>query len=235
MIATFAPPNSADFAHVHTWVFDLDNTLYPHHIDLFAQIDVNMTAYVANFLNLDPHEARLLQKRYYHEHGTTLKGLMLHHDVDPTDFLNKAHEIDYSPLKPNEGLSAAIRSLPGRKFIYTNGTVKHAEKAAHAMGIMDHFEDIFDIVAADYVPKPAGATYDKFAYLNRVDTKSAAMFEDLPRNLFVPKALGMKTILLVPSNIDHKSFVEWEKYDESQTYVDHVTDNLEDFLTAISG
>lgn len=233
MTAPFSPPDKADFAHVTDWVFDLDNTLYPHHVDLFAQIDVNMTAYVAEFLNLDPLAARVLQKQYYRDHGTTLKGLMLHHNVDPQHFLERAHTIDYSPLGPDDELSAAIKALPGRKFIFTNGTVKHAEAAARALGIYDHFDDIFDIVAADYVPKPAGATYDKFASLNRVDTTNAAMFEDLPRNLQVPKLLGMKTILLVPRNIDHKSFVEWEKYDESQTYVDHVTDHLARFLTSL--
>lgn len=233
MTAPFSLPDRADFSHVHTWVFDLDNTLYPHHIDLFAQIDVNMTGFVAEYLKMEHAEARALQKKYYHDHGTTLRGLMIHHGVDPTAFLDRAHDIDYSPLAPDEGLSAAIRALPGRKFIFTNGTVKHAEAAARALGIIDHFEDIFDIVAAEYVPKPAGATYDKFASFNRVDTRHAAMFEDLPRNLYVPKALGMKTVLILPSDTDHVSFLEWEKHDESQTYIDYLTDDLAGFLRAV--
>ena len=233
MSQTYSPPDRAEFAHVNNWVFDLDNTLYPHHIDLFAQIDVNMTAFVAEYLKMDPTEARILQKQYYRDHGTTLKGLMIHHGVNPDDFLDRAHAIDYSPLAPDDVLSEAIKALPGRKFIFTNGTVRHAEAAARAMGIIDHFDDIFDIVAADYVPKPAGETYDKFASLNRVDTRHAAMFEDLPRNLYVPKALGMKTVLIAPRDANHKSFVEWEQHDDSQTYIDHVTDNLANFLKAV--
>jgi putative hydrolase of the HAD superfamily len=227
-----ALPDRADFAHVTEWVFDLDNTLYPHHVDLFAQIDRNMTAYVAQLLGLEPDEARALQKRYYHEHGTTLRGLMHHHGIDPSEFLDAAHRIDYAPLLADEGLSAAIKALPGRKFIFTNGTVRHAEAAARALGILDHFEDIFDIVAADYVPKPAGATYDKFASLNRVETKKAAMFEDLPRNLIAPKLLGMKTVLIVPA-ADHQPLERWEIAADDDVHIDYLTSNLADFLRAI--
>ena len=127
-------PVKSDFSHIRDWVFDLDNTLYPHHINLFAQIDRNMTAFVAELLQLEPDEARAVQKQYYRDHGTTLAGLMLHHGIDPNDFLERAHAIDYSALLPDEHLGAAIRALPGRKFIFTNGTVKHAEAAARALG-----------------------------------------------------------------------------------------------------
>ena len=223
-------PNPADFADVHDWVFDLDNTLYPHAINLFAQIDRNMTAYVANLLQLEPAEARLLQKQYYHEHGTTLQGLMIHHGIDPDAFLEQAHAIDYSCLLPHPQLGEAIKALPGRKFIFTNGSVKHAQDAAGALGILEHFDDIFDIIAADYVPKPAASTYDKFAALNRVDTKRAAMFEDLPRNLTVPKALGMRTVLLVPQNLEDVVMERWEIAGESDDHVDYVTDDLTGFL-----
>jgi putative hydrolase of the HAD superfamily len=225
-------PDRADFAHVSEWVFDLDNTLYPHHVDLFAQIDRNMTAYVADLLGLGPEDARKLQKQYYHDHGTTLRGLMHHHNIDPAGFLEAAHKIDYSPLPADESLSAAIKALPGRKFIFTNGTVKHAEAAARALGILDHFEDIFDIVAADYVPKPAGATYDKFASLNRVETTKAAMFEDLPRNLIAPKLLGMKTVLIVPS-VGDKPLERWEVADDNDEHVDYITRDLTGFLQAV--
>lgn len=223
-------PQKADFASVRDWVFDLDNTLYPHHIDLFAQIDKNMTAFVSELLSLDPVEAKKLQKRYYHDHGTTLAGLMMHHGIDPQAFLERAHAIDYSPLQPHPELGEAIRALPGRKFILTNGTVKHAEKAAGALGILDHFEDIFDIVAADYTPKPAGSTYDKFMSLHRIDTAHAAMFEDLPRNLVVPKTLGMRTVLLVPRNLEGIVIESWEKAGEDDTYIDYITDDLTTFL-----
>lgn len=225
-------PEKADFETVRDWVFDLDNTLYPHHVDLFAQIDKNMTAFVSELLQLPPDEAKKLQKRYYHDHGTTLAGLMLHHGVDPQAFLERAHAIDYSALLPHPELGAAIKALPGRKFILTNGTVAHAEKAAGALGILDHFDDIFDIVAADYVPKPASSTFDKFMSLNRVDTAHAAMFEDLPRNLVVPKALGMRTVLLVPRNLEEVVTESWERLTDEDDYIDYATDDLQRFLSA---
>lgn len=235
MKTSSASPVSADFADVRDWVFDLDNTLYPHHINLFSQIDRNMTAFVADLLQLDADEARLLQKRYYHEHGTTLAGLMLHHAVDPGDFLAKAHAIDYSPLKPDVALGEAIKALPGRKFIFTNGTVQHAQDAARALGILDHFDDIFDIVAADYHPKPASRTYDTFARLHKIAARNAAMFEDLPRNLVVPKALGMKTVLLVPQASDNTVLEQWERVDggERQDHIDYITDDLKRFLNVL--
>lgn len=226
---------AAEFAHVTEWVFDLDNTLYPHHINLFAQIDKNMTAFVAELLQLDPEDARKLQKQYYYDHGTTLAGLMQHHGVNPDAFLERAHAIDYSALLPQPELGEAIKELPGRKFIFTNGTVKHAEAAAGALGILDHFDDIFDIVAADYVPKPAGSTYDKFMNLNRVDTQRAAMFEDLPRNLSIPKSLGMRTVLLVPRNLEDTVLESFERADASETQadIDYITDDLTTFLRSL--
>ena len=226
-------PNKTDFSHVRDWVFDLDNTLYPHHVDLFAQIDRNMTAYVSALLGLAREDARALQKRYYLDHGTTLKGLMIHHGIDPLDFLEKAHAIDYAVLSPDPDLGNAIRALPGRKFIFTNGSVKHAEMAARALGILDHFDDVFDIVAAEYVPKPAGATYDKFMALHRVDTRHAAMFEDLPRNLVVPKTLGMKTVLLTPRDAGHEFADAWEQRTENDRHIDYATSDLTAFLNAL--
>ena len=145
----------ARFAHVTDWVFDLDNTLYPHHSNLFSQIDVKMTAYVSELLKLPREEARKLQKELYLEYGTTLNGLMNRHGIDPDDFLEKVHDIDYSWLKPDPVLGAAIRQLPGRKFIFTNGNRSHAERTARQLGILDHFDDIFDIIAAGLNPKPA--------------------------------------------------------------------------------
>lgn len=226
-------PNPADFSHVSEWVFDLDNTLYPHEVNLFSQIDTNMTAYVAELLELAPDEARKLQKQYYHEHGTTLQGLMINHGIDPNAFLERAHAIDYSMLAPNPELGEAIKALPGRKFILTNGSVPHAQAAAGALGILDHFEDIFDIVAADYLPKPASATYEKFAALAKLDTTKAAMFEDLPRNLVAPKALGMKTVLLVPRNLEGVIMERWEIPAASDEHIDFITDDLTGFLKAL--
>ena len=235
MTAQTSLPSKADFAHVTDWVFDLDNTLYPHHVDLFAQIDKNMTAYVSDLLGLDFDEARALQKKYYYDHGTTLAGLMHHHGVDPHHFLEAAHLIDYSPVLADPDLADAIKALPGRKFIFTNGTVKHAEAAARALGVLDHFEDIFDIVAAGLTPKPARGTYEKFVELHKIAGPNAVMFEDLARNLVVPKALGMTTVLIVPNNFEPTFSEIWERDPALDDEVDYVTDDLTSFLRTILG
>jgi putative hydrolase of the HAD superfamily len=229
-----AKASPADFAHVSEWVFDLDNTLYPHHSNLFSQIDVKMTAYVAELLQIPSDEARTIQKDFYQRYGTTLKGLMENHGVDPDDFLEKVHDIDYSWIAPDPALGEAIKALPGRKFIFTNGDRGHAERAARQLGVLDHFDDIFDVVAADLVPKPAAETYDKFRALHRVDCEHAAMFEDLARNLTIPKSLGMTTVLVVPHNFEPDFTEIWEQ-DAGEDQVDYVTDNLADFLSALTG
>jgi putative hydrolase of the HAD superfamily len=174
-------PTPEDFSHIATWVFDLDNTLYPHHSNLFSQIDVLMTGYVSELLTLPRDEARKLQKELYLEHGTTLAGLMARYGINSDDFLQKVHDIDYSWLAPDDALGEAIKSLPGRKFILTNGSRGHAERTARQLGILDHFDDIFDIVAAGLTPKPARETYDKFLALHEVAGSNAVMFEDLAR------------------------------------------------------
>jgi putative hydrolase of the HAD superfamily len=229
-----AKASPADFAHVREWVFDLDNTLYPHHSNLFSQIDVKMTAYVAELLQIPSDEARTVQKEFYQRYGTTLKGLMENHGVDADDFLEKVHDIDYSWIAPDPALGEAIKALPGRKFIFTNGDRGHAERAARQLGVLDHFDDIFDVVAADLVPKPAAETYDKFRALHRVDCEHAAMFEDLARNLTIPKSLGMTTVLVVPHNFEPDFTEIWEQ-DAGEDQVDYVTDNLADFLSALTG
>ncbi|PHP69117.1 pyrimidine 5'-nucleotidase [Zhengella mangrovi] len=227
-------PLQADFRHVTNWVFDLDNTLYPHHANLFAQIDVRMTRYVSDLLQLPRDEARKVQKDFYRDYGTTLKGLMEVHGIDPDDFLQKVHDIDYSWLEPDPGLGEAIAALPGRKFIFTNGDRGHAERTARQLGILDHFDEIFDIVAAGLVPKPAQETYDKFTALHRVAGEQSAMFEDLARNLTVPKALGMKTVLIVPRNFEPDFAEVWERDEDHEGVVDHVTDDLKGFLAALT-
>ncbi|MEO1398399.1 MAG: pyrimidine 5'-nucleotidase, partial [Pseudomonadota bacterium] len=150
------------FGAVKDWVFDLDNTLYPRHCDLFAQIDWRMTDYVSDLLDMDKVEARKVQKDLYREFGTTLRGLMVRYHVDPHDFLERVHDIDYSPVDPNPGLGDLIAALPGRKHIFTNGDVPHAKRTTDRLGITDHFDTVFDIVASDLVPKPAEAPYAKF-------------------------------------------------------------------------
>lgn len=226
-------PDPSRFAHVSDWVFDLDNTLYPHHSNLFSQIDVKMTAYVQELLTLPRDEARKLQKELYLEYGTTLNGLMKRYNIDSDDFLMRVHDIDYSWLVPDPVLGAAIRQLPGRRFIFTNGDRGHAERAARQLGILDDFDDIFDIVAAGLTPKPARETYEKFAALHAVTGPNAVMFEDLARNLAVPKALGMTTVLVVPNNFEPTFSEIWESDPDNEDDVDFVTDDLASFLSAI--
>ena len=227
-------PEPARFAHITDWVFDLDNTLYPHHSNLFSQIDVKMTAYVSELLQLPRDEARQLQKKLYLDYGTTLSGLMALHNIDSDDFLRKVHDIDYSWLKADPALGEAIKALPGRKFIFTNGDRGHAERAARQLGVLDHFDDIFDIVAADLQPKPARGTYDKFVALHKIAGPNAVMFEDLARNLVVPKALGMTTVLIVPNNFEPTFSEIWERDPGLDDEVDFVTDDLAAFLRSIA-
>jgi pyrimidine 5''-nucleotidase len=236
MNARTSLPDPSAFAHVSEWVFDLDNTLYPRQVDLFAQIDRKMTAFIRTLLGLDHDAARALQKQYYRDHGTTLQGLMVNHGIDANAFLQAVHDIDYTVLKPDPDLADAIRALPGRKFIFTNGDVPHAERTARALGILDHFDDIFDIVAAGLTPKPAASTYEKFLSRHGVHADRAAMFEDLPRNLLVPHALGMRTVLIVPNNMDTVVSEIWEQEGAEEQHVHHMTDDLAAFLRgAVSG
>ena len=226
-------PTPEDFSHIATWVFDLDNTLYPHHSNLFSQIDVLMTGYVSELLTLPRDEARKLQKELYLEHGTTLAGLMARYGINSDDFLQKVHDIDYSWLAPDDALGEAIKSLPGRKFILTNGSRGHAERTARQLGILDHFDDIFDIVAAGLTPKPARETYDKFLALHEVAGSPANTWEVTSRYLIAPKALGMKTVLVVPRNFEPTFSEIWERDAAQEDDVDYVTDDLTAFLRAI--
>ncbi len=228
-------PPPQRFAHITDWVFDLDNTLYPHHSNLFSQIDVKMTTYVQDLLKLPREEARKLQKELYLEYGTTLNGLMERHNIDPDEFLRIVHDIDYSWVDPNPALGKAIKALPGRKFIFTNGDRGHAERAARQLGVLDEFDDIFDIVAAGLTPKPERVTYDRFVDLHAIAGPNAAMFEDLARNLVVPKALGMTTVLIVPNNFEPTFSEIWERDPALTDEVDYVTDDLTAFLAAIVG
>jgi putative hydrolase of the HAD superfamily len=222
------------FEHVETWVFDLDNTLYPHHLNLWQQVDERIRDYIAGFLRVTQAEAFRLQKDYYRRYGTSLRGLMEEHGLDPDKFLEIVHEIDYSPLTPNPALGAAISRLPGRKLILTNGTRRHAETVMRRLEIMEPFEDVFDITAAELEPKPRPSVYDRFLSRHRIDPRRAAIFEDLARNLEVPHALGMTTVLVVPGHTREVFREEWELAGREAPHVDHVTDDLAGFLCGIA-
>lgn len=219
-----------DFSHIRHWIFDLDNTLYPRRCDLFAQIDIKMTQYVSRLLDLPHDEARKKQKDYYRDHGTTLQGLMANHDVDPHDFLDAVHDIDYSPVPENQILRQAIEALPGQKLIFTNGDVPHAERTTKALGIEGCFDGIFDIVAADFIPKPSEIPYQNFIQAFDIDPTKAVMFEDLARNLLVPKSLGMATVLMVDPDYSHADDQKWEIDGHKDAHIDHVSDDIAQFL-----
>ncbi len=221
------------FHEVETWVFDLDNTLYPHHLNLWQQVDVRIRDFIARFLNVTHDEAFRLQKDYYRRYGTSMRGLMTEHGMSPDDFLEFVHEIDHSPLEPNPALGAAIAALPGRKLILTNGTRKHADAVMRRLAIHEHFEDVFDIIAAELEPKPSPQTYDRFLVRHGVDPRRAAMFEDLARNLAVPHALGMATVLVVPEATRDVFREGWELEGRDAPHIDHVTDDLAGFLGTI--
>ena len=225
-------PLPRNFAAVETWVFDLDNTLYPHDLNLWEQIDIRIRAYVSDFLRVSADEAFRLQKDYYRRYGTTMRGMMAEHGMRPDDFLEFVHQIDHSPLVPNPALGAAIERLEGRKLILTNGTRKHAEAVMRRLDIDHHFEDVFDIAAADLDPKPLPQVYDRFLARHGVDPRRSAMFEDLARNLEVPHALGMTTVLVVPEGSREVFREDWELEGRDAPHVDHVTDDLAGFLRA---
>jgi len=223
-----------NFGQVETWVFDLDNTLYPHHVNLWQQVDERIRDYIADFLRVTHDEAFRLQKDYYRRYGTSLRGLMEEHGLEPDQFLEMVHEIDYSPLAPDPALGAAIAGLPGRKLILTNGTRRHAEAVMRRLEIMEPFEDVFDIAAAELEPKPRPQVYDRFLARHGVDPGKAAIFEDLARNLEVPHALGMTTVLVVPSGPGEVCREDWELAGRDAPHVDHVTDDLAGFLRDIA-
>ena len=221
------------FAHIDSWVFDLDNTLYPHHVNLWQQVDARINEFVASWLNMSREEARLVQKDYYKRFGTTMRGMTTLHGVRADDYLAYVHKVDHSPLEPNPAMGEAIAKLPGRKLILTNGSVDHVDAVLERLGLGSHFDGVFDIIAAELEPKPAPQTYRKFLRDHSVDPARAAMFEDLARNLVVPHQLGMTTVLVVPDGSKKVVREDWELEGRDAVHVDHVTDDLTGFLRVL--
>ncbi|MDR3514760.1 MAG: pyrimidine 5'-nucleotidase [Azospirillaceae bacterium] len=209
---------------ISVWIFDLDNTLYPASCNLFAQVSARITDYIARRLDLPADQARALQKRLFLKHGTTLRGLMNDYHVDPTEFLDYVHTIDVSPVTPSERLAAALSALPGRRLIYTNGSVAHARQVTDRLGITALFEDVFDIVAANYIPKPAPQPYRQLLDRYAIVPQEACMVEDMACNLVPAHALGMTTTWI-------RSTIDWASAGaDSGDHIDHVADNLVDWL-----
>jgi putative hydrolase of the HAD superfamily len=228
-----AEPARRGFDRVRTWVFDLDNTLYPSECDLFSQVSDRMGRFVADLLSVPVADAKALQKRYYHEHGTTLAGLMAHHGVAPGKFLDYVHDIDYSPVPPSPDLARAIAALPGEKLIFTNGSRRHAERVTDRLGVTHLFSGTFDIADADFVPKPHIGPYQKFLKQHGVAPEEAAMFEDLPQNLEPPAQLGMTTVLVKTHLADHPDLIAAQAWPTLPDHIHHETGDLAGFLGAL--
>ncbi|WP_342640159.1 pyrimidine 5'-nucleotidase [Rhodoligotrophos ferricapiens] len=223
------------FDHVDTWIFDLDNTLYPASCRLFDQIDVKMATFIMDFLKVDHAEARRIQKGFLYEHGTTLRGLMLEHGVKPEDFLSFVHDIDHSAVVADEALCAALTRLPGRKYIFTNGTVAHAERVMARIGIGGCFDDIFDIEAAGYLPKPNIESYRLMLERHGIEAPRSAMFEDISRNLEPCHRLGMTTVLVTsPDNDDSAAIASHSGHGPEAAHIDYITDDLPAFIERLT-
>ncbi len=185
-----------DLRHVEVWLFDLDNTLYPADSGFMGLIEVRMTDFVARETGLPRAEARALQKKYLHEHGATLAGLMAYHGVDPERFMDEVHDVSLDGLTPDPALDTALARLPGRRLVFTNGDRRHADRVLERLGLAERFEAVFHIASADYVPKPNPATFARMAREHGVDPAVAVFFEDSAKNLAPAAAMGMTTVLV---------------------------------------
>ncbi len=211
-----------------TWIFDLDNTLYPAACDLFAQIDIKMGAYISNLLSVDLIEARRVQKDYFMQYGTTLAGLMRHHQVDPHDYLDYVHDIDVSVVMPDERMALALEKLPGRKIVYTNGSAGHAARVMARLGITHLFEGTFDVLASDFIPKPDPGAFTALIEAYAIDPDDAVMVEDLAKNLIPAKDLGITTVWVPTSS-------EWSRAGADGGFIDYVADDLSAWLADVAG
>ena len=205
------------FSHISYWVFDLDNTLYPPSARLFDQIEVRMTRFVMEALGVDRVEADRLRLSYWHTYGTTLAGLMREHDVDPGPYLTDVHDISLDQLRPDQRLADHISALPGRRIVYTNGTAPYAERVLEARGLSGLFDAIYGVEHAGFRPKPERAAFEAVFEADGTDPARAAMFEDDPRNLAEPHAMGMRTVHVAPDPHDAR-------------HIHHHTDDLTSFL-----
>ncbi|GLP85970.1 pyrimidine 5'-nucleotidase [Tritonibacter mobilis] len=205
------------FSHVEHWVFDLDNTLYHPSARLFDQIEAKMITYVMDTLGIDHGAADKLRGDYWRNHGTTLAGLMQEHSIDPDPFLVAVHDISLDHLEPDQMLAGHIKALPGRKIVYTNGSAPYAERVLAARGLSGLFDGIYGVEHADYRPKPERSAFERVFAQAGVETAKAAMFEDDPRNLTAPHAMGMRTVHVAPEVFEGD-------------HIHHHTMDLTDFL-----
>jgi putative hydrolase of the HAD superfamily len=217
-----------DPTRVDCWIFDLDNTLYPSRVNLFSQIDVLMGRFIAELLGCDLAEARRVQKLYFHDHGTTLAGLMHYHAINPRDFLDYVHAVDMSVLADAPRLADRLLALPGRRLIFTNADATYAARALDALGIADCFEGIWDIHAMDYKPKPEDSAYAGLIAHFGIDPANAVFVEDTARNLPPAKAIGMQTVWIDMAT-------EWGDRAKDDTTIDVQIDDMAGWLDAVLG
>jgi putative hydrolase of the HAD superfamily len=213
----------AHFLHVETWVFDLDNTLYPPQLRLFDQIERRMTAYVMAALGVNAATAEHLRDAYWRSHGTTLAGLMAEHALAPEPYLADVHDIDLAAVTPAPRLAAAIAALPGRKIVYTNGSREHARRVTAALGLAPCLDALYGFEDAGFAAKPRPEAYARVFAAEGLVAARAAMFEDDPRNLEAPHALGLRTVLVGPAGAG-----------PAPAHVHHRTEDLADFLTRLA-
>ena len=222
-----------NLSDIKNWVFDLDNTLYSPEEDIFSQIDKRMTEFIISKFNVNEEEAFNIQKKYFLEYGTTLSGLMKRENIDPDEFLEFVHDINLEILKPNKELSKIIKNLPGDKFIFTNGSKKHAENVLKQLEMSGIFDDIFDIKESNFIPKPNINAYLNFIDKTKIEPDVSIMFEDIGRNLEAAKKLGMKTVLIkrnVPMRNDKFKTKDFESLWEDNDFADCITDDLVKFF-----
>ena len=224
--------------NVTNWVFDLDNTLYKAECGLFDKVHILMGRFIEEKLNLSSGEAQALRSKYYHQYGTTLRGLMIEHQINPDEYLNYVHQINYDVVTPDEKLRDTIKELDGKKFIFTNANYEHVEKVLEKLKMEDIFDGCFDISESGYLPKPHKEIYDSFQEKFNLDNTSTAMFEDLHVNLKQPFAMGWKTVWVTNNleynlNKDVNQQEDIQKIIKEKGYISDVTDNLENFLNSI--
>lgn len=218
---------------IKNWVFDLDNTLYSPEVEIFSQIDKRMTEFIKNKLNTSNEKAFEIQKKYFLEYGTTLAGLMKAEDINPDEFLEYVHDINLEILKPNEELNEIIKELPGKKFIYTNGSKKHAENVLNKLEMQKIFDHIFDIKESNFIPKPNIKSYKKFIKKMNIDPQVSVMFEDIERNLVPAKNIGMQTVLIlrkITNKAKNSKIKDYGSLWDNDHFADYITDDLVKFF-----
>ena len=214
---------------INTWIFDLDNTLYSADSGIFQQVHELMGKFVSNHLNIDVADAKLIQKKYYKQHGTTLRGMMDNHGVDPDHFLTEVHKLDYSIVGPNYKLNDELKKLSGRKIIYTNANMQHALSVLDRLELSNFFDEIYDIKMANYIPKPELTPYEQIITKYEINPEKSSMFDDIAKNLVPAKKVGFTSVWI---DAGYENFSDDIK--SSKKFLDYTTTDLHLFLEKVN-